>query len=87
VQFCTLYREICNGVVGATVFATEAQCETAYSGYNSDPDAGNGFEGPNGQKGCRTYHLCNASNLNVIVHCPHATGFLPNDAGPGGPCP
>jgi hypothetical protein len=88
-QFCTLYREICNNDVGATNFATEAACEAAYNGYNTDPDAGGTGgpnEGPNGQKGCRTYHLCNAQQISLTVHCPHATGFGNNDAA-GGPCP
>ncbi len=87
VEFCTLYREICNTTVGATFFATEAACETAYTGYNTNPDAGGGSEGPNGQKGCRTYHLCNANQISLTIHCPHATGFANADAGPGGPCP
>jgi hypothetical protein len=88
-QFCTLYREICNNIVGARVFATEGDCETAYSGFNTDPDAGAGTEGPNGQKGCRTQHLClaNVSAANALIHCPHTTGLANNDAGPGGPCP
>jgi hypothetical protein len=88
-QFCTLYLEICNNVVGARAFASQAECETAYSGYNTDPDAGAGTEGPNGQKGCRSQHLClaNMSAPNLITHCPHATGLNNNDAGPGGPCP
>jgi len=86
-QFCTLYLEICNDVVGARVFATEAECETAYNGYSSDADAGGGTEGPNGQKGCRTAHLCLANQASLITHCPHATGLNNNDAGPGGPCP
>jgi len=83
-QFCTLYMEICNNVVGATGFANEAACETAYTGYNTTPDAD---MSPTGQKGCRSYHLCNANNISLTVHCPHATGFANNDAGPGGPCP
>ncbi len=88
-QFCTLYREICNNDVGATNFPTEAACEAAYNGYSTDPDAGGSGgpnEGPNGQKGCRTYHLCNANQISLTIHCPHATGFGNNDAA-GGPCP
>jgi len=89
-QFCTLYREICAGIPSATVFATEAACETAYMGYNNTPDADSS---PTGQMGCRSYHLCNAYNggnpttTTLNTHCPHTTGFLPGDAGPGGPCP
>jgi hypothetical protein len=89
-DFCTLYFSLCNDLVGATHFANETACETAYNGFNTTPDAG---EGPAGQKGCRSYHLCNAygggtpTTTTLNTHCPHATGFLPADAGPGGPCP
>jgi hypothetical protein len=89
-QFCALYFSLCDGRVGATDFANETDCEAAYNGYNMTPDAD---MSPSGQKGCRSYHLCNAYNggnpttASLNTHCPHSTGFLPNDGGPGGPCP
>jgi hypothetical protein len=89
-EFCTLYFSLCNERVGNTHFASEAACETAYNGYNMTPDAD---MSPTGQQGCRSYHLCNAyakgntTDATLNTHCPHATGFQPGDAGPGGPCP
>jgi len=89
-QFCTLYFDLCNDRVGATHFANMGDCVSAYNGYNMTPDAD---MSPSGQQGCRSYHLCNAYNkgnpttATLDTHCPHTTGFLPMDAGPGGPCP
>ena len=82
-QFCALYRDICAPISGITQFATEQDCENSYNGFSTDA----GTEGPNGQKGCRTYHLCNALNIDLNIHCPHATGLASRDGGPGGPCP
>ena len=63
-QFCTLYFSICNDLGGVTHFANQAECETAYNGYNIDPDADAGMS-PSGQKGCRSHHLCLANNSGV----------------------
>jgi len=85
-DFCTLYFEICNDVVGATRFASQAECRAMYGGYNMTADAD---MSPTGQQGCRSVHLClaNMSAANALIHCPHTTGLANNDAGPGGPCP
>jgi hypothetical protein len=83
-EFCRLYFSECNDLGGVTHFATQADCRTAYNGYNMTPDAD---MSPSGQQGCRSYHLCNAVRLNVNPHCAHATGLSAFDAGSGPPCP
>ena len=83
-EFCTLYFSECNDHAGVTHFATQADCRTAYNGYNMTPDADTS---PSGQQGCRSYHLCNAVRLNVNPHCAHATGLTGFDGGIGQPCP